>query len=67
MLDFAGGDQGVGISLMPSGVEHTWTNDRVGIDLDYTEFDNNRVALILNGTLVQLAPRRSRDSSRTQN
>ena len=40
-------------------------NAVVGIDLDYTEFSGNRVALILNGTLVQLAPRRSRDSSRT--
>jgi uncharacterized protein YbjQ (UPF0145 family) len=31
-------------------------NAVVGVDLDYTEFTGNRIALIINGTLVQLAP-----------
>jgi uncharacterized protein YbjQ (UPF0145 family) len=31
-------------------------NAVIGIDLDYTEFTGNRIALIINGTLVQLAP-----------
>ena len=31
-------------------------NAVVAIDMDYTEFSNNRVALILNGTLVQIEP-----------
>ena len=30
-------------------------NAVIGIDLDYTEFTGNRVALIINGTLVRLA------------
>ena len=30
-------------------------NAVIGIDVDYTEFSGNRVALILNGTLVKLA------------
>jgi uncharacterized protein YbjQ (UPF0145 family) len=29
-------------------------NAVVGIDMDYAEFDGNRVALILNGTLVEI-------------
>ena len=29
-------------------------NAVVGVDLDYTEFDKNRVGLIINGTVVQL-------------
>jgi uncharacterized protein YbjQ (UPF0145 family) len=28
----------------------------IGVDMDFTEFSNNRVALILNGTLVKLEP-----------
>jgi len=32
-------------------------NAVVGIDLDYTEFSNNRIALIINGTLVEIALR----------
>ncbi len=32
-------------------------NAVIGIDLDYTEFSGNRVALILNGTLVLVKPR----------
>jgi uncharacterized protein YbjQ (UPF0145 family) len=31
-------------------------NAVIGIDLDYTEFTGNRIALIINGTLVKLAP-----------
>jgi uncharacterized protein YbjQ (UPF0145 family) len=31
-------------------------NAVIGIDLDYTEFSGNRIALIINGTLVKLAP-----------
>jgi uncharacterized protein YbjQ (UPF0145 family) len=30
-------------------------NAVIGIDLDYTEFSGNRIALIINGTLVKLA------------
>jgi uncharacterized protein YbjQ (UPF0145 family) len=32
-------------------------NAIIGIDLDYSEFSGNRVALIINGTLVEIAPR----------
>jgi uncharacterized protein YbjQ (UPF0145 family) len=35
-------------------------NAVIGIDIDYTEFSGNRVALIINGTLVKLAPVPSR-------
>ena len=35
-------------------------NAVVGIDMDYAEFDGNRVALILNGTLVELERRPAR-------
>jgi len=31
-------------------------NAVVGIDLDYTEFSNNRIGLIINGTLVLVEP-----------
>lgn len=31
-------------------------NAVIGIDLDYSEFSGNRVALVINGTLVKLAP-----------
>ena len=31
-------------------------NAIIGIDLDYTEFTGNRIALIINGTLVLLEP-----------
>jgi uncharacterized protein YbjQ (UPF0145 family) len=31
-------------------------NAVIGVDMDYAEFSGNRVALIINGTLVQLAP-----------
>jgi uncharacterized protein YbjQ (UPF0145 family) len=31
-------------------------NAVVGIDMDYTEFSGNRIALIVNGTLVAIAP-----------
>jgi uncharacterized protein YbjQ (UPF0145 family) len=31
-------------------------NAVIGIDLDYTEFSGNRIALIINGTLVKLSP-----------
>jgi uncharacterized protein YbjQ (UPF0145 family) len=31
-------------------------NAVIGVDLDYAEFSGNRVALIINGTLVKLAP-----------
>ena len=31
-------------------------NAVVGVDLDYTEFSGNRIALIINGTLVSLKP-----------
>jgi uncharacterized protein YbjQ (UPF0145 family) len=31
-------------------------NAVVGIDLDYTEFSGNRIGLIVNGTLVRIAP-----------
>jgi uncharacterized protein YbjQ (UPF0145 family) len=31
-------------------------NAVVGVDLDYTEFSNNRIGLIMNGTLVVIAP-----------
>jgi uncharacterized protein YbjQ (UPF0145 family) len=31
-------------------------NAVIGIDLDYTEFSGNRVALILNGTIVEIEP-----------
>lgn len=34
-------------------------NAIIGVDLDYSEFSGNRVALILNGTLVKVAPRKS--------
>lgn len=30
-------------------------NAVIGVDLDYAEFSGNRIALIINGTLVQLA------------
>lgn len=29
----------------------------IGFDLDYTEFGNNQIGLVMNGTLVRLAPR----------
>jgi hypothetical protein len=29
----------------------------LAIDLDYTEFSGNRIALIINGTLVRIEPR----------
>jgi uncharacterized protein YbjQ (UPF0145 family) len=31
-------------------------NAVVGVDLDYSEFSGNRIALIINGTLVKLSP-----------
>lgn len=31
-------------------------NAVVGVDLDYTEFSGNRIGLVINGTLVQIAP-----------
>ena len=31
-------------------------NAVIGVDLDYSEFSGNRVALIINGTLVKIAP-----------
>ena len=31
-------------------------NAVIGVDLDYSEFSGNRIALIINGTLVRLAP-----------
>jgi uncharacterized protein YbjQ (UPF0145 family) len=31
-------------------------NAVIGVDLDYTEFSGNRVALIINGTLVRVVP-----------
>ncbi|AGA29963.1 YbjQ family protein [Singulisphaera acidiphila] len=37
-------------------------NAVVGIDMDYAEFDGNRVALILNGTLVEIERRPARGS-----
>jgi uncharacterized protein YbjQ (UPF0145 family) len=32
-------------------------NAVIGIDLDYTEFSGNRIGLIANGTIVEVAPR----------
>jgi len=32
-------------------------NAIIGIDLDYTEFTNNRIGLIVNGTLVKISPK----------
>jgi uncharacterized protein YbjQ (UPF0145 family) len=40
-------------------------NAVIGIDLDYTEFSGNRVALIINGTLVRLAPLQSATSGKS--
>ncbi len=31
-------------------------NAVIGVDLDYTEFNGNRIGLIINGTLVEIAP-----------
>lgn len=31
-------------------------NAVIGIDLDYTEFNGNRIGLVINGTLVEIAP-----------
>jgi uncharacterized protein YbjQ (UPF0145 family) len=31
-------------------------NAVVGVDLDYTEFSGNRIGLVINGTLVEIAP-----------
>jgi uncharacterized protein YbjQ (UPF0145 family) len=31
-------------------------NAIVGIDIDYTEFSSNRIGLVVNGTLVEIAP-----------
>jgi uncharacterized protein YbjQ (UPF0145 family) len=39
-------------------------NAVIGIDLDYTEFSGNRIALIINGTLVKLAPIASRPATK---
>lgn len=36
-------------------------NAVIGVDIDYTEFSGNRVALIVNGTLVRVAPLKSRE------
>jgi uncharacterized protein YbjQ (UPF0145 family) len=38
-------------------------NAVIGVDLDYSEFSGNRIALIINGTLVQLAPLPAKRSS----
>jgi uncharacterized protein YbjQ (UPF0145 family) len=32
-------------------------NAIIGIDIDYTEFTGNRIGLIVNGTLVKIAPK----------
>jgi uncharacterized protein YbjQ (UPF0145 family) len=37
-------------------------NAIIGVDLDYSEFSGNRVALIINGTLVEIAPRAPKSS-----
>lgn len=31
-------------------------NAIIGVDIDYTEFSGNRIGLVLNGTLVRIAP-----------
>jgi uncharacterized protein YbjQ (UPF0145 family) len=46
----------VAFDLLKSRAVEKSSNAVVGIDLDYTEFSGNRIALIVNGTLVRAAP-----------
>jgi uncharacterized protein YbjQ (UPF0145 family) len=46
----------VAFDLLKTRAAEKGSNAVVGIDLDYTEFSGNRVALIVNGTLVRAAP-----------
>ncbi len=38
-------------------VDKRGANAIIGVDLDYTEFSDNRVGLIVNGTLVKILKR----------
>lgn len=47
----------VAVSTLKIRAAAQGANAVVGIDMDFTEFSGNRVALILNGTLVEIAQR----------
>jgi uncharacterized protein YbjQ (UPF0145 family)/DNA-directed RNA polymerase subunit RPC12/RpoP len=46
----------VAFNILKTRAAGKGANAVIGIDLDYTEFSGNRIGLILNGTLVRVAP-----------
>lgn len=50
----------VAVSTLKIRAAAQGANAVVGVDMDYAEFSGNRVALILNGTLVEIAQRPQR-------